>query len=265
MIKFTTLPILALLILSAPAISAQSAAPDGPVKCTGAKMMLGLLNKMPEIPADKTDVLTLKMEMFATKIDGSPIDQRFFYRPPSTKGAGKGDIAMIFDDEGKFINLDALIGQSKKGELCREMDGGDKKVQMGMSFQMPFNSNNGSHSLTELVEGLADGTAQMKGIAPGPARMLVPKLRYIIITPANGDGNDDSTIRATLLRGGVVVDDIPARFLGPNRVFSIAALKKAKIDSLSITGGPYQLQAMPNPDKGALSDSPQPAVESGAP
>lgn len=220
-------------------------------KCTEAKDLVELFDKMSSFTADQTDTLSLQMDLIALKEDGSVMTERMFYRAPDGV-----ETDLTIEADGEVSNLPILAGKSEEGEMCRAGRNGEtpeQKSSMSMNIGFNFHNKSGSHSFDEIKDGLTDGTAQMKSLAPAAVRMLVPKLKYIVATP---DNPDTQTVVLTAQKDGqpVVLD---VKYYAGMQAISLADLKKARADSVLVTGGPYVLQAMPKPGKDELSDTPQ--------
>lgn len=237
--------------LAAFAFPAHASSPQ----CTSAEDLVVAMTTLGGFAADITDTIKLDMVIRVTKGDGSALGERVFYRAPDGT-----ETAMTIDAENIMTGADVLAGADARGELCREASAGAQPVigsDFSANMKFAYTDAGGVHSASSIVEGAADGRAQLKALAPMAVRLMVPKLKYIVASKINPE---DPALTVMAMRG-----DAPApgrftvQYFQGMPVFSVASLKASKADRVVITGGPYELLAMPKPGKGDLSETPQAA------
>lgn len=235
-------------VLLSAAIPAHASA----LKCTPAEDLVVAMTTLSGFAPELTDRLKLDMVLHVTREDGSPLGERVFYRAPD--GA---ETAMTIDAQNVMSGADVLAGADARGELCRSAKEGAAiadSSSFSASMKFAYNDAGGTHSADALMEGAADGRKQLKALAPVAVRLMVPKLRYVVASKTDKAGPD---LTVTAMRGDAPVDAFQVHYIEGMPTVSLAALKKAGADRIVITGGPYDLLAMPKPDKGELSDTPQ--------
>ncbi len=235
-------------VLAAPALASTP-------KCTPAEDLVNAMTKMAAYPDALTDTLKLEMVLVITKEDGTKLNERVFYRAPD--GA---QTPLPVDEDNIMTGTQALAGADAKGELCRAPHEGGASLEERSSIEanmmFAYNDAGGLHSANSIIDGAKDGREQLKALAPAAARLLVPKLKYVLV---RSDDETGGPLTVTALRGDAPVDDFDVHYTGDLPAFPVAALKKAKVDAIRIEGGAYTLMAMPKPGKDALSDAPKPA------
>lgn len=225
-------------------------------KCSEAKPLVKAVNAMQAFPDTLTDSLQLALKIYVRHADGSPVTQRMFYRAPEGR-----ELDFDMTPSGQMDALSVLIGQDARGELCRVVpntassvtsdDESESKVTLSVETVFTFTSRSGEHSVSEIEDGLRDGTKQMKSLAPAAVRLLVPRLKYIAAQPEDAAA---AQVVMSVMKDGTVLEGL-VRFDGQVPVVPLAALKRAKADKVVISGGAYRLLGVPKIEKQALSDA----------
>ena len=244
--------ILRALILPALVFNAAVAASAQNEKCTPAEDLIKAVTSLADMPAELTDSLALQLRIRVTGEAGSPLNERVFYRLPD---GTQTDLPL--DEDGVMSGTRSLAGADPTTQFCRTRnDGKDVADKSNLSVDLAFDYNEagGAHKTDALLDGLSDGTAQMKSLAPAAVRLFVPKLKYIVAAPAQEGG--PAPVIATY-KSGEALPGFPVFYYKGLPTFSGAALKKSGADTVRITGAPYVLKAMPKPKRAHLSDSPQ--------
>lgn len=234
-------------------LTAASPAYASPQKCTPAEDLISAVTTIAGFSQEMTRDLSLDMVLKITTQDGGVLGERVFYRAPD---AVETDLPI--DADNVLTGTEALAGADIAGELCRAAPAGGvvtDKSSVSASMQFVFNSAGGSHDMDTIEAGLKSGRNQLKALAPAPARLLVPRLRYIVIEKTDKAAPDPVI---TALRGGAPLTDVPLQYYGGLPTLAVSDLKKARADAITIAGGAYRLLAMPKPGKDALSDTPSP-------
>lgn len=251
--------ILRALILPALVLNTAVAASALSEKCTPAEDLIKALTSLADMPAELTDSLALQLRIRVTAEGGGPLNERVFYRLPD---GSRADLPL--DEDNIMSGAQGLAGADPATQFCRARnDGKDVADKSNLSVDLAFDYNEagGAHTAETLLDGLSDGTAQMKTLAPAAVRLFVPKLKYIVAAPAQ-EGGPAPVV--TAYKGGEALPDFPVSYYEGLPTFSGAALKKSGADNVQITGAPYVLKAMPKPKRGDLSDSPQSPAEAKA-
>lgn len=226
-------------------------------KCTPAEDLVVAMTTLSGFAPDITDTLKLDMVLQVTQEDGSALGERVFYRAPDGT-----ETAMTIGADNVMSDADILAGADARGELCREASAGEALAEMSSfsaNMKFVYNDAGGSHMAASVIKGASDGRAQLKALAPAAVRLMVPKLKYVVASKTDKAGPD---ITVTAMRGDAAAGAFKLQYFQGMPTFSVANLKKSKADRVLITGGAYELLAMPKPDKGDLSDTPQVPVDS---
>lgn len=235
------------IFLSAPALAEDKevAAPElrELVNCFPAKGITDFVSKFQKIDADKRDTVDMLFEAKFDIKDGGPLPRRIFIRDQ-----GSETDFTLNQDGGvpDFVN----IGMAPKtAELCSEdpsrvgtPKGGDD-VSFGISSDVHFLANSGYHEVSTLQDGLKDGKTHYKKMVPGPMRMLVPTLKYVMIEY----DVEETTPQYSAMKGQVPIEGLEHTSFCEMAMIKVKDLEDLGADGLQIQGGAYKLTPVPGP------------------
>lgn len=219
--------------------------------CRSAKDLVNVAQNFYGDNPELTNVITPKFTLGLKGINGAadPTAMRYRYEDQEV---------MLPVLDGYLTEIETLASLSKKGEICRMVNGelaatteGDS-TEASMSFSFPFKRQDGNFTIDEIKEGAKDGSKIMNGLAPGGLGFAVPGLKGISIASPEGAKTRPEFFFS---RNGepVSVDTSP---ISQSVLVSLKDIKKSKADMLTITG-PYRLHAIFkfNPDDVAKSEA----------
>ena len=177
------------------------------------------------------------MSLHFKGINGAEAPTAILYRHE-----GVEDILPIID--GELTKLETIANWSKEGEICRMMgtqvsqETEEVRDEASLSLKFLYNRSKGQFTIEEIREGAKDGSKIMKGLAPGGLGFVVPGLKSLALTSAEG-----SEVQPNFLfykKGEAVAVD-STRYKDA-MLFRLKDIKSAKADELKIEGA-YTLEA----------------------
>lgn len=225
-----------LIIISAMCAGATPAFAGEP--CRSAKDLVNVAKNFYGNNPELTDIITPKFTLGLKGINGAA-------DPTAMRYQHEGQEVMLPVIDGKLTGLEELADLSKKGKICRMVDGelaatteGDS-TEASMSFSFPFKRQDGVFTIDEIKEGAKDGSRIMNGLAPGGLGFAVPGLKGISIASPEGEQTRPDF---SFTRNGeaVSVDTSP---VAQSVLVRLKDIKKSKADTLTITS-PYRLHAI---------------------
>lgn len=232
-------PIKNKLLLSSMILLGLSTSAYAEESCTDAKDMIRMVNAFYDANEDRVDVITPTVAMQFEGVNGHAIPDQMLYRHQDET------IYLEINEEGQLEGIESLVSASKKGQLCRVVDGvvpqkmEENTTSVNVDFMFPFNRDDGQFTVSELIEGAKDGSKVMSGVAPGGLGFVVPGLKTIVLrSPEEGAPIPDFSFtrkdKAVEVAGTVYDGSLFIR---------LKDIKSAKADKLSIEGD-YVLAAM---------------------
>lgn len=205
--------------------------------CQSAKQLVNAAQSFYGDNPERTNIVTPTFSLKFKGINGAADPTGILYR-----FEGEEEIVPIVDDE--LTGFDKITTWSKKGEMCRLVDGelaaateGDS-TQVSMNFTFPYKRTDGVFLIDEIKEGAKDGSKVMSSLAPGGLGFVVPRLKALSLEPVEGT---EVKPAFTFLRKGEAVS-VKNSSLGSTTLFRLKDIKSSKADTLTIEG-PYFLSA----------------------
>ena len=205
--------------------------------CQSAKQLANAAQSFYGDNPELTNIITPTFSLKFKGINGAPDPTGILYR-------FEGEEEMVPIIDGELTGFDKIATWSKKGEMCRMVDGelaaeteGDS-TEASMSFSFPYKRMDGVFSIDEIREGAKDGSKVMSNLAPGGLGFVVPGLKALSLNPP--EGMETKPVFTFSRKGEVVaVKNSPA---GKSTLFRMKDIKSSKADTLTIEG-PYLLNA----------------------
>lgn len=237
---------LAALFISAPALADnKEAAPElrELVNCFPAKGIVEFVSKFENIDADKRDSVDMIFKAKFNVKDGGVLPTRIFMRD----GGKETDFAL--SDDGRVPDFQNIGQAPESAELCSEDPsrvgtprGGDD-MSFSITNDVYFLTNTGYHDLATLQDGLRDGKTHYKTMVPGPMRMMVPKLKYVMIEYED----EDTSAQYVAMKGEEALDGLSHIYFCEVPMIKVKDLEALGADGLKIMGGAYKLTPVPGP------------------
>ena len=199
--------------------------------CRSAKDLVNVAQNFYGDNPELTNIITPEVELVLEGINGSETPTAMLYRY-------QGEEHSLPVVDGRLLELEKAVSWSKKGEICRVVNGElapateDNSTSVRTSFSFPYKRSDGVFTVDEIKEGAKDGTKAMRSLAPGGLGFVMPSLKTIALGHAE-DGGPKPTFE--FLRKGkpVTVQSSP---IGEETLFRIKDIKSSKADMMSITG-----------------------------
>ena len=205
--------------------------------CRTAKDIVNLAQIFYGAEPDLKDIITPSVMMRLKGINGAANPTALLYRY-------KGEEHRLAILENMVVGLEKAADWSKDGEMCRMVDGalapmteGDS-TRASVGFSFAYNRTDGLFPIEDLKEGAKDGSKIMKGLAPGGLGFVVPKLKAISLSPA--EGMEQKPAYEFTQKGQTVT--VNASPIGNTTLIRLKDIKASKADMLRISGA-YRLEA----------------------
>jgi len=213
------------------------------VICFPAKGIVKHLRKFSKLKAEKRDTVDMMPVADFEVLDGGALPQRFY----SKDGVSVGDF--IIGTDGRITDFAKVADVPETAELCIEdqsragtpSDG--KSVKLDVDMDVQFLESSGYHSMATLKDGLKDGKSFYKKMAPGPMRMLVPKLSHLMI---NYDV-EDTPAQFSAMQGQTPIAGLDSELFCGETIIKLEDIEELRGDGLQISGGTYSLMPVPGP------------------
>ena len=238
---------LAAVILAAPALAAEKSADDTTdlrelVTCFPAKGIITFLSKFDNLDAKQTDTISMIAEARIIYKDGGGAPDRFFMR------GGTNETDFAIGPDGQITDFEKVKSGSRDAELCIEdkARAGRPKSESGINFSMSpdiqFRENTGFHDMAVLRDGLKDGKAHYKKMAPGPMRLLIPTFSHVMINYET----DNKAPQFSAVGAGKDLTGLASDSFCDNPIIRVDDIEALGGDGLRVSGGPYTLLPVPN-------------------
>lgn len=211
------------------------------VTCFPAKGIVEIVSKFQNLDADKRDTVDMFFEAKFKVNDGGVMPNRIFIRDAGT------ETDFTIDADGNISDFVAIGKASETAELCSEdpsrvgtARGGDD-MQFSLESDVYFLSHNGYHDLAALQDGLKDGKTHYKKMLPGPMRMLVPSLKYVMIEY----DVEDTPPQYSAMNGQMPVEGLSHETFCELPMIKVKDLEELGADGLKVMGGTYKLTPVP--------------------
>jgi len=245
------IPVLAIsMIFSSTAFADEATDKENGHFCHEAKDLVKMMTKIASMKPEQTDTVHGNPTMKIDVKDDLPMPKRMFFRHEGV------ETPFSLSPEGDVTDLKKIAGLDKDGEMCLEFDknsygeGKLGKFGIGMNFHIEYKNKTGTHTISELRDGLDDGRAHVKKLVPGPVRMLIPKFTHVKIA-YTADKTDPihQTPQIVALQGDVKVDGLDTEKMFDSFYVDIDQLEELQADRLGIYGGEYRMEPSASPKK----------------
>ena len=231
------------LMMSAPAIADdKEKAPElrERINCFPAKGITKMVQKFRKLDADKRDTVDMIFAAKFTAKDGGVLPERIFVRDAGMEQN------FTLDADGSVPDFAKIGDASETAELCsedpsREGTPRGEGLNFNVSSDVHFLESTGYHDVASIKDGLKDGKSHYKKMVPGPMRMLVPKLSYVMIEYEA----EKTTPRFTAMKGQTPVAGLEHVTFCENAMVNIKDLEALGADGLKVMGGAYNLTPVP--------------------
>lgn len=212
------------------------------VNCFPAKNITKFVSKFQSLDADKRDTVDMQFSAKFKAKDGGGLPERIFTRD---NGVEKNFTLEADGSVPDFINIGTV---SESAELCsedpsREGTPHGEGLNFSITNDVHFLENSGFHDMASLTEGLKDGKSHYKKMVPGPMRMLVPKLKYVMIEY----DADDVTPQYAAMKDGAPLKGLEHVMFCETAMIKLDDLEDLGADGLKVMGGAYNLTPVPGP------------------
>ncbi|GLQ24294.1 hypothetical protein GCM10007853_21680 [Algimonas ampicilliniresistens] len=241
--KHTLLPLSVLILTAAPTAMAEDAPqPIGDEFCFSIDGIGETLGKFDSLKPEKRDVVGAEIAMQFELEDGELMPERVELR--------EGDQArmVMFDDQGRSVGLsDQLRSMAAPDSVCvmdpprAERFGKDIGYSVDFGVGVRFKETPGTHSLTEIEEGLKDGRSHYKKMV-GAMGFMVPKFTHIAVS-----GEDETTPpKVFATANGQDIGEPDFELYDGARMIAVDTLEDMGADGVRIEGDTYRMS--PSPD-----------------
>lgn len=213
------------------------------VNCFPAKNITKFISKFQELGEDKRDIVDM---LFVAKFeakDGGALPSRIFTRDSDV------ETDFTLNPDGTVPDFDKIGKVSEAAELCSEdptrvgTPHGETTLNFGISSDVHFLDNSGYHDIAAIKEGLKDGKSHYKKMVPGPMRMLVPKLSYVMIEY----DAEDTAPQYSATKDGSPIEGLTHETFCDTAMIKLKDLEALGGDGLKVMGGAYNLTPVPGP------------------
>lgn len=233
------------LFLSGSAFAQDNGQGDTPLRelvtCFPAKGITEFVSKFQNIDADKRDTVDMIFDAKFKVNDGGVMPSRIFLRDAGT------ETDFMIDAEGNVPDFVTIGKASETAELCSEdpsrvgtpRSGDD--MRFSLESDVHFLTNDGYHDLATLQDGLKDGKTHYKKMMPGPMRMLVPTLKYVMIE-YDFEGTPP---QYSAMKGQTPIEGLDHETFCELPMIKVKDLEKFGANGLKVMGGTYKLTPVP--------------------
>ena len=212
------------------------------IECMPAKDFVKILGKLSTLKADKIDTVSMLPKMYFEINDGGAWPERVFFRHERV------ETPFILNPEGVVTDFLRIKDMHKDGEMCMQdktrigVLEDDNGLDTSIDLDLAYHSTSGSHTLAELKDGLDDGRAHIKKIAPAMVSFLIPKFTHMSVS-----ANDGQTLDVKAFKGNEEVRGLNVFTFEGMQMVEFSQLKSLGADRLQISGGSYILGPTPSP------------------
>jgi len=225
--------------ISSPAFAAEKS--RGDVFCYPAKGVVKMLDRMAQVKDQHRDIVNVTIAPRFLIKDGGLMAERLFLRD------GNKEIEVPILPSGETPDFEKTLRTVPQSDICVTDPSRAHKSQYdeGLYFEMGlspyFNDRDGSYTLTQLKEGVKDGTKHIKKMVPSAISMFIGTMNYIALTY-----EDRKTPAQITAIKGTQKWQIPLETYKDMHIFSFDKLEKKAIDRIEISGGPHKLSPTPS-------------------
>ena len=212
------------------------------INCFPAKSIAKFVSKFQGLDVDKRDTVDM---MFAAKFevkDGGALPDRIFMRNNGVEDN------FTLEPDGNVPDFIKIGSASEEVELCsddpsRAGTPRGEGINFSINNDVHFLENTGYHDMASLKEGLKDGKSHYKKMVPGPMRMMVPKLTYVMIEY----DAEDRVPQYSAMKGQEVVAGLTHETFCKTAMIKVEDIEDLGGDGLKVMGGSYNLTPVPKP------------------
>ncbi len=239
------------IVLLANVFSTQSYASENDmavgIDCMPAKDFVKILGKLSSLNDDRTDSVSMIPKMWFVVKDGGALPGRVFFRH------AEEEVPFHLNENGVVTDFLRVKDMHKDGEMCLEdktrigkdeEKGEDDEGDLALNIDMnlAYHNTSGTHSLAELKDGLDDGRAHIKKIAPAMVSFMIPKFTHLSVST-----NDGQIANISAFKDGVDIPGLDVTLFEGMQIVEFSQLKELGADGLHITGAKYTLGPTPAP------------------
>lgn len=212
------------------------------VECMPAKDFVIILGKLSTLKADKIDTISMLPKMYFEIHDSGVLPERVFFRHKQM------ETLFTLNVEGAVTDFLRIKDMHKDGEMCIQdktrigVSKDDNGLGLNIDLELAYHNTSGSHTLTELKDGLNDGRAHIKKIAPAMVSFMIPKFTHMSVSTTEGQ-----TLDIKAYKGNAEISGLNVFTVEGMQMVEFSHLKSLGADHLQISGGPYTLGPTPNP------------------
>jgi len=210
------------------------------VNCFPAKDIMKFVSKFQNIDAEKRDTVDMIFSAKFKANDGGVLPERIFIRDNGVEQNFK------LAPDGEVPDFKNIGTASEAAELCsedpsREGTPQGEGLNFSISSDVHFLTNTGYHDMASLEDGLKDGKSHYKKMVPGPMRMLVPSLKYVMIEYET----EDTPPQYSAMKGDTPVEGLDHVTFCELPIIKVKDLEDLGADGLKVMGGAYKLSPVP--------------------
>jgi len=211
------------------------------VSCFPAKGITKFVSKFQKIETDKRDTVDMLIAAKFKVNDDGAMPSRVF-----TRDQGQ-EADFTIDAEGNVPDFLNIGTASEAVELCIEdptrvgTPKGGNSMNFSIDNDVHFLTNSGYHDLATLKDGLKDGKTHYKKMVPGPMRMLVPTLKYVMIEY----DIEDTPPQFSAMKGETPIEGLEHVTFCELAMIKVKDLEALGADGLKVMGGSYKLTPVP--------------------
>ena len=147
----------------------------------------------------------------------------------------------VVSDSGEIEDFHTkVLGASSEAKICGPTQEGGK-IGIVMSPSVRFKNRSGTHTMTEISDGVRDGKSHHKKNLGGAMALFVPKMTHIAIV--YDEVETIPNVSAVINSLSVPVE---LEFYGEMLVIDVEALEDSDAESIIVGGGPYELFPVPS-------------------
>lgn len=147
----------------------------------------------------------------------------------------------VVSESGKVEDFHTkVMGAHNEASICGPTRK-DGKIGLGISTSVRFKNRSGTHTITEISDGLKDGKSHFQKNLGGVQAMLVPKMTHAAIIY---DVPDTTADVSAIAKG----ESVPVTLepYGEMWVIDLETLKDSHVETITIGGGFYELFPVPS-------------------
>ena len=191
--------------------------------------------KATSLEPDRRDTVDTFLEAYFVDVEKRSLPMKLYLKHNGTRDD------FIVSETGEVEDFHTkVLGAADEAMLCgtKRKDG---KIGLGMSTSVRFKTSSGTHSLTEILDGLKDGKSHHKKNVGGAKALFVPKMNHLAIVY----DADNAVPDVSAVANG---ESVPVALepYGEMWVIDVRVLEDSKTETITIEGGSYELFPVPS-------------------